>query len=201
MTKSLACLLLVFGLLFPAHASSPAGLAEAQKITGRYLGRWTVYGLEKGALTVKMKWSDVVSTSEARIEGGRALVDVVSQMTFVDGSERTVQFKEGYLLLADGSAGERFIDHGGQQTLVRRLSPNDWAFQSVPDPNELRFLGFDPALVLSASHVTTKTTTYKGAIDTDHVARFTTVQWKNTATGAIETTQFLSMIGLHKRVD
>ncbi|HEX4924785.1 MAG TPA: hypothetical protein VFV50_11895 [Bdellovibrionales bacterium] len=200
MTQILGFIVFMAGVLTPALAETPPALAEARKISGRYLGRWTVYGLERGELVVKTKWSDTLTAGDARLEGGRAVVDVTTQMTFIDGSQRTLQFREGYFLLPDGSAGERFIENQGQVTLVKRLSPNDWALQTVPQPEELRFLGFDPSIVLSASHVTTKTTTYKGAVDTDHVARFTTVQWKNTATGAIETTQFLSMIGVHKRI-
>ncbi len=188
-------------ILLIAAANSYAGesaLAAAKKIAGNYTGSWALYGVVDGNVVIKSRWTDVLTATEPVQDSGRAFVKVTDVMTFSDGSARTSKFEEGYLANADGAAGDRFFELNGSTVVFRKLTDNNWAFSTVPDENELRFLGFDPRTVLSASHITVKTTTLQGNTDTDHVTRVTTVQWKDAA-GALMSMQFVSMNGSHTR--
>jgi hypothetical protein len=180
--------------------AAESALDTAQKITGKYLGQWTMYGVAAGQIVEKAAWTDVLEAGKATESNGRAFVEVTNVMTFLDGKTLTVAFIEGYTANADGTAGDRFYEIQGKTTLFKRLTDNDWAYQTTPDPGELWFLGFNPKDVLSASHVTTKTTTYEGDLETDHVTRLTTIQWKD-ADGKIKSMQFVSMKGTHTRLD
>lgn len=196
--SAFAAIALGFFLLTSAHAGSPA-FEAAKKITGKYTGSWTMYGIENGNVVEKSSWTDTLIAANPIEENGRAFVEVSDVMTYPDGSTRTSVFHEGYYANSDGSVGERFYEIFGQAIVFKKLTANDWAYQATPAAGELAFLGFDSKSVISASHVAVKSTTYEGGIDTDHVTRLTTVQWKD-ATGKIRTVQFVSMKGEHVRV-
>ncbi len=191
---------LILGLTLSSNAFAGSAVYEAaKKIAGTYTGKWAMYGVQNGAVVQKSSWTDVLTAANPTEGKGRAFVDVSSVMTYPDGKTRTSVFQEGYFENSDGSVGDRFYEIQGQTVIFKRLTPNDWTYQVTPNEGELWFLGFDPKTVISASHVAAKTTTYEGGIDTDHVSRLTTVQWKD-ANGAIQTIQFVSMKGEHTRI-
>ena len=196
--------ILVAGLSLSLMAAASTSMAAesaldaARRITGKYTGRWSMYGLVSGSVVEKASWTDVLEAGSATERSGRALVEVTDLMTFPDGSTRASQFIEGYMVNADGSAGDRFYEIQGEVTIFKKLTDRDWAFQTAPEPGELWFLGFNPRDVIYASHVTTKTTTHEGGTDTDHVTRLTTIQWR-TADGKLHASQFVSMKGEHTR--
>lgn len=173
-------------------------LEAATKITGEYQGEWAMYALKEGKAIEFSKWKDKLTASNPTLLKDRAQVSVVDIMTFPDGSVRKSEFVEGYLANPDGSAGDRFYEIQGTTVPFKRLTKDDWAFHTTVSAWELPLMGFDPKTVLSSSHVTVKTTTYEGEMDTDHVTRTTTVQWK-TAEGLVKNIQFVSMKGFHTR--
>lgn len=192
---------LCFIMLLSASFSygSESALDSVKKIVGTYTGNWTMYGIESGIIVEKAAWTDVLTAGNPKLGNGRAYVDVSDVMTFQDGSVRTSNFLEGYLENSDKTAGERFYEIHGNIMKFKKLTDNDWTYHSVPDLGELWFLGFtSPQNVISSSHVTTKSTTYEGVIDTDHVTRVTTVQWSGDD-GSIKSIQFVSMKGEHRR--
>jgi hypothetical protein len=190
---------ILVGFAFVAHAQASATFEAAKKIAGKYTGTWTMYGIENGKVARKAAWTDVLTAGNPTEEKDRAFVQVSDVMTFTDGTTRTSNFIEGYISNADGSVGDRFYDLGGTTTHFKQLTQNDWSYQATPADGELWFLGFDPKTVVSASHVAIKTTTFDGSLDTDHVTRMTTIQWKD-ATGALKSTQFVSLQGEHRRM-
>jgi hypothetical protein len=191
----------IFGLLLlsgTAFAADPVFDAAA-KIAGKYSGHWALYGVADGKVVEKASWTDTLTATNPTRAAGKAYVDVTDLMTFPDGTTRTSTFQEGYLESADGSVGERFYDIHGQKTLFRKLTDNDWSYQSGVDAGELWFLGFNPKTVVTASHVAVKSTTLEGNVDTDHVTRVTTIQWRD-VDGSLKSVQFVSMKGEHTRV-
>ena len=199
-TKSLA--IMILALLIGAARAQAGGSAldEAKKIEGAYTGSWALYGVVDGNVVIKSRWTDVLTATEPVQNPGRAFVNVTDVMTFADGSLKTSRFQEGYFANADGTAGDRFYEMNGSTVVFRKLTDNDWAFYTVPNEGELRFLGFDPKAVISASHMTVKATTFQGGGSTDHVTRVTTVQWKDAA-GTLMSIQFVSMNGSHTRTE
>ena len=198
-TKAICGTIMVLLLAAANSYGGESALAAAGKIAGSYTGNWAIYGVVDGNVVMKSKWTDVLTATEPVQSPGRAFVSVTDDMTFADGSVKTTKFEEGYFVNADGTAGERFYELNGSAVVFRKLTDNDWAFYTVPSEEELRFLGFDPKTVLSASHITVKTTTLQANTETDHVTRITTVQWKDAA-GSIMSIQFVSMNGTHARI-
>lgn len=198
--KTLLGLALALGAMTIGCASTGAesALDAASKIAGTYTGQWSMYGLADGHVVEKASWTDRLEAGHSVEDHGRAYVEVTDTMTFANGQTRTSKFIEGYSAKPDGSAGDRFYEIGGTATHFKKLTERDWVYQATPDPGELWFLGVNPQDVVFASHVTTKTTTFEGPIDTDHVTRLTTIQWKD-ADGKIHSTQFVSMKGEHAR--
>lgn len=179
--------------------AAETALEATQRIAGKYTGEWTMFALENGAVVEKVKWTDALVAENPTQDSDGAHVDVTDIMKFSDGSSRVSKFQEGYYAKEDGSVGDRYYEIMGQRISFKKLTDNDWTFQNTPSSWELPSLGFDPKTVISASHVTTKTTTYDGNIDTDHVIRITTIQWRD-ANGAVRSEQFVSMKGYHTRV-
>jgi hypothetical protein len=193
----------ILGVVLSALAATSSFAGEsafdaAKKIAGKYNGAWTMYGLADGKVVEKASWTDVLTAANPTQRDGQAFVEVSDVMTYADGTTRTSNFHEGYVTHPDGSAGERFYEINGKPFYFKKLTDNDWSFQGVPSEGELWFMGFNAKSVVSASHVTIKTTTYQGDIDTDHVTRVTTVQWKD-SDGTLKSTQFVSMKGEHTR--
>ena len=180
--------------------ATESALDAATKITGKYAGEWTMFGLENGVVVQQAKWNDVLIAETPTQGNGLAFVNVTDNMIFADGTNRISKFQEGYFSNVDGSVGDRFYEIMGNKVLFKRLSESDWSFQATPSAWELSSLGFNPKNVVFASHVTTKTTTYDGLIDTDHVTRITTIQWKDSEEGIPKSLQFVSLSGYHTRV-
>ncbi|MBI3534224.1 MAG: hypothetical protein HY072_01880 [Deltaproteobacteria bacterium] len=189
------CLLLITSIAYTGESA----LEATKKIVGQYNGQWTLYGTSAGKVVEKTTWTDVLTAENPIEKTGRSFVEITDVMTFHDGTTRTSKFIEGYFTNPDGSAGDRFYEINGKPVSFKKLSENDWTFHTTLDAGELWFLGFNPTNVLLATQVTTKSTTYDGKIDTDHITRVTTIQWKDTD-GLVKSTQFVSMKGLHKRV-
>jgi hypothetical protein len=190
---------LVSAIISTTSFAGESALDAAKKIAGKYMGTWTMFGMADGKVVEKAGWTDVLTAANPTQGDGKAFVEVSDVMTFADGTTRTSTFHEGYVTNPDGTAGDRFYEINGKPLYFKKLTDNDWAVQGSPDEGELWFMGFNAKAVVSASHVTMKTTTYEGDLDTDHVTRVTTVQWKD-VDGKLKTDQFVSMKGEHTRV-
>jgi len=178
-------------------ASAQTALEAASTIEGTYEGEWTMYRVEAGEPVASASWTDVLTAGPAVDEADRASVEVTDVMTFGDGTERTSVMREGYLKEpGTDQAANRYYQFDDTMVVYHQLSPHDWTFWTEPTEGELWALGFNPAQVVSASHVTTRSTTELG---TDHVTRVTTIVY-NDDTGQPRAIQFVSLQGTHRRV-
>ena len=193
------CFVIVILLMSAVAHGTESALDATKRIAGKYTGQWSMFAFNDGKVVERAACTDVLIASHVTEDNERAYVEVIDVMTFPDGSTRTSKFIEGYYANSDGSAGDRFYEIQGKITIFKKLSENDWAYYAQPETGELWFLGFNPKDVISSSHIATKTTTYEDKIDTDHVTRVTTVQWKD-ANGTTQTSQFISLKGQHRRV-
>ncbi|MGZ3696171.1 MAG: hypothetical protein ACXWQO_19240, partial [Bdellovibrionota bacterium] len=131
---------------------------------------------------------------------GKAFVTVSDIMKFANGKEYPKNFTEGYLVNSDGSAGSRYYNFAGQIVMESKIGSDTWAFETTPDASELTMMGFDPASVTYAKHITVKAVTVENGKDTEWITRTTTVQWKD-GYGVVQVNQFTSMKGHHTRVE
>ncbi|MGB7921741.1 MAG: hypothetical protein WCF57_00720 [Pyrinomonadaceae bacterium] len=173
--------------------------AEVKAIAGTYTGSWTMYGVdEKGQTVKRVAWTDVIKAENPVATGDRAYVSITDEMTFEGGRipPRKSQGTEGYMLNADGSLGDYFIEVSGQRYRMQKLGKDAWAYAAPADPREVASLGFSN--VLSAQHALVKVVTQEEGIETHRISRLTTVNWKD-AEGKQRWTQFISLQGFHKR--
>lgn len=173
----------------------------AKAIVGKYTGKWELFGLDAQGekIVLKSSWQDVLEAKDPVEQGDRAFVTVTDVMNFADGKSYSITFPEGYFAGEDGEAGERYFEVSGEVVRVKHLQGDAWTFVSTPTTMEFYMLGFKPKDVLSASHVTVKTVTREGAIETEWSTRVTTIRFKD-AGGLVKTEQFVSLKGFHSRV-
>jgi len=172
---------------------------EVSALEGIYTGAWTLFGInEKGAVTKRTAWTDVLKAGNAEVKDGRAYVTWVNEQTFEGGkgSPRKVDGKEGYLLTKDGALGEYFVEMFGQATRMTRLADNVWSYVVAAPAQELAALGFPKGA--AGQHVLVKVMTKEQGVETHRISRVTTVSWTD-KDGKERVTQFVSLQGYHKR--
>jgi hypothetical protein len=179
--------------------NSPKIPNEVKELAGSYTGSWTSYGLDANGQAVKQAaWTDTMKAENPVLEKNLAYVTTLDEMTFEGGKIPPVKIagKEGYILNADGSLGEYFIETYGQTYKMQKLGNNVLAYTAAATPQELARLGVPNAQW--AQHVLVKVITFEQGIEKHNISRLTTVRWKD-AGGAERTTQFISLQGTHHR--
>ena len=182
-----------------AGPSSRPGPEEVRALQGVYTGSWTMHGIDdRDQIAKRMAWTDVMKVDSPRIEGDRAFVSTMDEMTFEGGRipPVKVQGQEGYFLKPDGGLGDYFIETFGQVTRMTRLADNVWVYAAQAPPQELAQLGFPSGA--SGQHVLVKVITREQDIETHRISRLTTVVWVDKK-GEPRTLQFVSLQGFHKR--
>ncbi len=165
-------------------------------LVGTYTGSWTFFRrAEDGSAVATYSMTDTATASNPQQVGDRVFVVVRDVMRMPD-REMTLEFHEGFLMKADGSAGERFIEMFGQQMIERPVGDRAWAYQTPVSAQELDQLGLHGAS--AAVHTTVKVELVIGGIETQHVTRLTTAQLP-LPDGSHTTAQFVSMTGVHTR--
>ncbi len=171
---------------------------EVQAIAGTYVGEWTMYGVNaKGEAVPRMTWTDTLKAETPKVEGNRAFVTIVDEMTFA-GAKTPVKAtgKEGYFLNKDGSLGDYFIEMRGDVRRMVKLSDTAWSYATKAAPQELEQLGFPKGS--TGEHVLVKFVSGSGADEVHRIVRMTNVHWKD-RDGKEQWTQFVSLKGHHKR--
>jgi hypothetical protein len=172
---------------------------EVQALVGTYAGEWTMYGVNaKGEVTPRVRWTDTLKADSPKVEGGRAFVTVVDEMTFagVKAPPRKTTFREGYFLNKDSSLGDYFIETRGETVRMARLSPTAWSYAAKASPQELEQLGFPKGA--AGEHVLVKVVSGSGDSEVHRISRVTTVSWKG-KDGKEQWLQFVSLKGHHER--
>ncbi len=129
----------------------------AQTLLGKYEGKWSLFGLDdKGQVALKASWEDTVEATDLVEKTDRVYVKVSSTMKFSGGASFNVSFTEGFLLLEDGQAGERFFCLNGTEVREHELGDSTWVFQTTATAQDLWSMGFKPGDVLESAHTTVK---------------------------------------------
>jgi hypothetical protein len=115
----------------------------------------------------------------------------------------TVQFTEGFKILDDGAAGDHYFTYKDRtgavfETVENQIAPNLWSYESPVDLKAYAVLGINDDNVVVAKNFTVKSITFEGKVETQTVSQTTTLVWK-TSSGTIQTKNFVSMSGIHKR--
>jgi hypothetical protein len=76
------------------------------------------------------------------------------------------------------------------------MGQNVWVYTAVALPRELTQLGIRGAL--SGQHMLVKVVTEEDGVETHHITRISTVNWKDAA-GKNRWTQYVSLEGVHRR--
>lgn len=197
-------LTLIFGSLalaaFAQKDESRPIPKEVQAILGSFQGEWTSFALnDKGEVVKKASWTDTVKAESPTFSPDRVSVATTDEMTFEGGKipPMKIQAKEGYLLNADGTLGDYFIETFGQTYRLQKLNAAARVYAAIATPREFPMLG--AVNIVSAQHALIKVITYEDAGETHNISRITTIEWKDSA-GKMHTTQFLSLQGKHRRI-
>jgi hypothetical protein len=195
--------LLLLGGSIQCRAAEPKTAPEAPKevrdLVGPYTGSWTMFGIdEKGDVVKRMAWTDTIKAEKPEVQGDRAYVSTIDEMTFEGGRipSSKVQGREGYFVKNDGGLGDYFIETFGQTNRMVKVGENVWSYTTPATAQELTRLGFSRDA--SGQHVLVKVITNEQSVETHRISRLTTVNWKDKE-GQEQTLQFVSLRGFHKR--
>src|SRR6476661_3318347 len=113
--------LLLLGGSIQIRAAEPKTAPEVPKevrdLAGSYTGSWTIFGIdEKGDVVKRMAWTDTIKAEKPEVQGDRAYVSTIDEMTFEGGKipPSKVQGREGYFVTNGGGLGDYFIETFGQ---------------------------------------------------------------------------------------
>ena len=95
----------------------------------------------------------------------------------------------------DGSAGQRFIEIGGETVIQTEIQPGLWTFPAKLDLTELRSLGIEPSLLSGARQVMVKMVDG----DTEWVTRLTMLV-RPELSGEKKFTSLTTLQGFHRRI-
>ena len=171
---------------------------EVENMVGTYLGEWTIYGLDGDGNTIPFTtWTDSAVAGNPTAEDGRAYVSVIDYMTFQPPiPPQTVEWIEGYTVNDYGNAEDRFMEMNDRVTILYQVGESTWAYSTAADTNELVTFGFTH--IVSGQHDFIKVERFTEGVETHYVSRTTTVEWRDEG-GQIQTTQWMSMQGFHRR--
>jgi len=168
--------------------------------SGAYGGAWEMMGLDaSGATYTAMTWTDEVTSSDPRIEGDRAIVDVYSFMVIDPYGEYELSWIEGVFIEEDGSAGEEFMEMDGEITIFTKVADDRYEYETAVGQDDYYYWDGPTAQnLISGHHVNTKIVSYPDGVETHDITRFTTLEWDDG--GGVQVAEFTSMMGQHYRV-
>ena len=183
-----------------AAADASSALEQAKTLVGNYTGHWETYTPEETGEVLASSWNDTVEAANPTLENGRAFVTVKSSMNFTYPKQYpyTMIFSEGFLVNSDGSAGKHFYDYGAGPVIVEQVSTDTWSIRSPVNLPDYQSVGITKDNVIFASNHVTKTVTSDGGMEIQRVTQSTTLVWKD-SNGEIQSRQFVSLSGIHKR--
>lgn len=170
------------------------------EMVGTYTGDFEMYGLDGGdqAITV-MTWTDTAVATNPRIEGDRAVVDVHEEMVVDQSTTYEMDWLEGVLIEADGSAGSRFIDMNGIVTIQTEVEPGHFEYQQDLDEYDHYYWdNITPVNLVSGYHVMNKIVTDVQGVETHEITRTTYVDYEDQG-GTIISVEFVSLQGTHEK--
>src|SRR5215831_6173437 len=179
-----------------------AGFGQTPKpvldLVGVYRGSWTMYGLDENGTPVKRSsWTDVITASLPTVADGKSFVTTVDEITFDNPwiPRNHVKGREGWFPAPDGKTlQDYFIETNGQVQRWSKMGQNVWVNTAPVQPRELAQLGISGAL--SAQHTMIKVVTEEDGVETHHITRISTVNWKD-ATAKSRWAQYVSLQGVH----
>jgi hypothetical protein len=168
-------------------------------LVGGFHGEWTMFGLDASDQAAEQfGWTDEITVSNPRIEGDRALVDVISIM---DGGSWTseLEFVEGMTIAEDGSMGDYFFEIDGITTILTETSPDFWEYDSDLLPTDLGMMANVTAdnLVDGWKH-TSKIVSFPDGVEYHEINTTAHVEY-DPGSGTV-TVEFTSMEGFHERL-
>jgi len=159
-----------------------------------------MYGLDESGTSVKRaSWTDIMTASAPTVADGKAFVSWLDEMTFDNARipPAKVKGREGWFLAPDGKTlQDYFIETNGQVQRLRKMGQNVWVYTAPAQLGELTQLGISGAL--SGQHTLVKVVTEEDGIETHHITRISTVNWKDGA-GKSRWSQYVSLEGVHRR--
>jgi hypothetical protein len=110
-----------------------------------------------------------------------------------------------FKILSDGTAGDHYFTYKNYytgnvtETVENELGPNLWSYDSPVDLKNYAAAGISSDNVIYAKCFTVKSLAVEGKVETQTVSQTTTLIWK-TGDGSIQSKQFVSMHGVHKKI-
>jgi hypothetical protein len=172
-------------------------LSAVSELAGSYAGHWVVQGLDANGQTFPaIAWDDTLEASNPRIERGRAVVSVRDVLMLPPPqSQMVVELVEGFHVESDGSAGARFFEVNGVETIEQALAARDFAFESALADGDRQLIQRNPdGLTDRSRHYSIRIVEQQGSVAREEVTRLTRAVWADSTSQT-----FISMYGYHER--
>lgn len=174
-------------------------LDAGKALAGAYTGKWEHFGFDAEKEKIVLKSSrteDVAARQPVRTVDRLAITGACVHT--VAGNPFKVVFLEGYFVDEQGHLGDRFFEIDNQLTRMPGQGEGAFTFVSEFNPHDSYSLGLLPEDVVAGKHVTVRVVSMDGKAELEHISRVTTVSFRK-AKGVVETVQFVSLKGSHRR--
>ena len=168
---------------------------------GSYEGEWQLYALDASdEAQASWSWTDVATASNLRIEGDRALMDVVDVMD-LGGNTQEVSFYEGVYINEDGSVGDYFVDMDDEITIMIEVEPDLWEYETALSAQDYQsMVNVTANNVIEGWKRTTKVVSQVGGMERHDISVLTHVEYE-AATSTPITVEYTSLTGHHQKVE
>ena len=195
---------LLTGLLFVLIGTTTMFSQDLEKalaqLEGKFVGEWTSYKKNvSGEIEIAMTWRDTITTGPLVKEKTLAYVEVESTSTFDNPiiPPYTMKFKEGFYI-DGGQVGKRFFNIMGAEILFTQLNEKTYAYTQDIQAGEFQQMRFFTAV--EGTHTVIKVVNEIDGIETHSISRISTIISKDEE-GKLYETQFISLKGVHRRVE
>ncbi len=172
---------------------------KVKNLSGKFSGEWTAFMKDdSGGIVESVSWKDNIETSKPVISDQLIYVVVKSKLIF-DNPEippYEMKFNEGFYI--DGKKIlKHFFTYGGKEIEETEFGDNTYVFSQKVEAYEFPQLGF--LTPVHGNHITVKVIVKSEDQEIHKIKRITTIVWKDEKE-KLQSTQFVSLTGYHKRV-
>ena len=171
----------------------------SENLAKTFTGEWQIYRLDASNEEQKQYgWTDEIEGTNPRIEGDRAIVDILDVM---NGGTWTHQytFIEGVYITDSGGVGDYFMEQEGEVTIMTETSPDVWEYTLALTDTDLQAIANVNAdnLVSGSKHATKRVSIVEDELERHDVTMVTAVTFVDDS-GTEQTLTFTSMVGYHQ---
>lgn len=173
---------------------------EMEKLKGVFTGEWTSFkkGVS-GEIVAANSWKDTLITEEPIKDESTVHVKVKCSYTFDNPQipPYYLEFREGFYYEGD-QVKDHFFSTGGSITKFTELDENTFVYNQEIHQNEFHQMRFLRGL--DGVHSIVKVVTNEEGQEFHRITRISTLRYLD-EDDKIKSTQFVSLVGYHKRIE